>query len=355
MIPAVDASHALHQLTDSIMQAVVCRRPGELLVEERPEPLRGKADVLVRVRRAGICGTDYHIYEGSHPYLQYPRVIGHELSGEVLEAPAGSALKAGQIVVVNPYISCGSCIACRKGKPNCCVNISVLGVHCDGGMCERISVPESNLYPAGGLTLDQAASVEFLAIGAHAVARSKVAPGARILVIGAGPIGLGTAIFGRLSGGDVTIIDRDAERLDFALAAGAAARSFQADDRASELTREATEGDGFDVVFDATGNRASMEAAFAHVAHGGALVLVGVLAVSLSFSDAEFHKREMTVLGSRNALRSDFEVVMAAIEGGRAPLQRLLTHRTSLARVATDLPRWTTDKKGLVKALVEIG
>jgi 2-desacetyl-2-hydroxyethyl bacteriochlorophyllide A dehydrogenase len=235
------------------------------------------------------------------------------------------------------------------------VRIAVLGVHCDGGMCERISVPERNMYPAGGLSLDQAASVEFLAIGAHAVARSGLNSVARTLVIGAGPIGLGTALFARLAGGDVTVMDRDAERVAFASEAQVAARSIEAGDWTSDLIREATGSDGFDLVFDATGNRASMEAAFGYVAHGGTLVLVGVLAENIAFSDPEFHKREMTVVGSRNALRADFETVMAAIEDGRAPLHRLLTHRTSLIGVARDLPRWTTDKAGLVKALVEVG
>lgn len=338
-----------------IMQAIVCRKPGELAIEERPEPLPAEAEALIAVRRIGICGTDYHIYEGSHPYLQYPRVIGHELSGEVLKAPRGGALKPGDTVVVNPYLSCGACVACRKGKPNCCIRIAVLGVHCDGGMCERISAPESNLYPARGLNLDQAASIEFLAIGAHAVARSSLKAGARALVIGAGPIGLGAALFARLAGGDVTIMDRDVERLAFALDAEIAARSIQVDGRTADLVREATGGDGFDFVFDATGNRASMESAFGHVAHGGTLVLIGVLATSLSFSDPEFHKREMTVLGSRNALRVDFETVMAAIEHDRVPLKQLITHRTDLIGVTKDLPRWTTHKAGLVKALVEVG
>src|SRR5450755_3999549 len=167
------------------MQTVVCRKPGELAIEDRPAPQRGPGEVLIGVRRIGICGTDYHIYEGSHPYLNYPRVIGHELSGEVLEAPQGSVFKAGEVVVINPYLSCGTCVACRNGKPNCCVKLAVLGVHRDGGMCERISVLEDNLYPADGLSLDQAASVEFLAIGAHAVARSRLTAGARTLVIGA--------------------------------------------------------------------------------------------------------------------------------------------------------------------------
>lgn len=337
------------------MRAVVCRAPGELALEDRPEPERGEGEVLVRVRRMGICGTDFHIYEGSHPYLHYPRIMGHELSGEVLEAPSGSPLTPGEIVIVNPYVSCGACIACRSGKPNCCVRIAVLGVHRDGGMCERIAVPERNLYPARGLTLDQAASIEFLAIGAHAVARSSVAPGARTLVAGAGPIGLGTALFAGLAGGDVSIMDRDEDRLGFALTSGIAMHGIQAGGRSADLIRKATDGDGFEVVFDATGNLASIEGAFGHVAHGGALVLVSVVAETVRFSDPEFHKREMTVLGSRNALRADFERVVAAIENGRVPLEHLLTHRTSLAGALADLPRWATRKGGLVKAVVEIG
>jgi len=337
------------------MQAVVCRQPGEVALEERPEPIRGEAEVLVGVRRIGLCGTDFHIFEGSHPYLNYPRIIGHEFSGEVLEAPAGSDMKPGQTVVINPYVSCGTCIACRNGKPNCCVRIAVLGVHRDGGCCERISVPAGNLYPARSLTVDQAASTEFLAIGAHAVGRSGVKPGARALVIGAGPIGLGTALFAGIADVDVTIMDRDGARLAFARENDIARRSIIAGDGADGAVAELTKGEGFDLVFDATGNRASMEGAFRHVAHGGTLVLVSVVSENITFSDPEFHKREMTVMGSRNATRDDFERVIAAIEAGRVPLAKLITHRTSLSGAILDLPRWTTEKTGLVKALVEIG
>ena len=337
------------------MQAVVCRQPGEIAIEERPEPARGEGEVLVGISRIGICGTDFHIYEGKHPYLQYPRIVGHEFSGTVIEAPEKSALKPGETVVINPYVACGSCIACRNGKPNCCMQIGVLGVHRDGGMCERISIPESNLYPAGKLTVDQAASCEFLAIGAHAVARSQIKQGARALVIGAGPIGLGAALFAGIAGGHATIMDRDPERIAFAVENRIAARSIKADDRVLDAVASTTGGDGFDVVFDATGNRASMEGAFRHVAHGGTLVLVSIVTDNITFSDPEFHKREMTVMGSRNATRADFERVIAAIESGRVPLPRLISHRTSLADAITDLPRWAQEKRGLVKALVEIG
>jgi len=337
------------------MHALVCRAPGELALDDRPEPERGSTDVLVQVRRVGVCGTDFHIFEGSHPFLEYPRVIGHELAGEVLEARPGSAFRPGQTVVVNPYLSCGSCLACRKGKPNCCMKIAVLGVHRDGGMCERISVPEGNLYDAGNLTVEQAATTEFLAIGAHAVARSGLGDGIPTLVIGAGPIGLGAALFATMAGGEVTIMDYDRGRLTVALESGIAARAIEARDGGEDLVAEATDGDGFELVFDATGSRASMEESFLHVAHGGTLVMVGVVAKPITFSDPEFHKREMRVLASRNALRSDFERVMRALEHGRVPLDRLLTHRATLAEAVRDIPQWAGDKKGLVKALVEIG
>jgi 2-desacetyl-2-hydroxyethyl bacteriochlorophyllide A dehydrogenase len=337
------------------MLTIVCRKPYELAIDERPEPTRAPGEVLVQIRRVGICGTDYHIYEGAHPYLEYPRVMGHELAGEVLEAPDSSLFKAGQRVVVNPYISCGVCVACRNGKPNCCVRIAVFGVHRDGGMCERISIPESNLYSANALSIDQAACIEFLAIGAHAVSRSALRKEMKALVIGAGPIGLGVAIFSDFAGGTVTVMDRDAERLSLAATTINVANTMLARDDAAASVAEITGGDGFDVVFDATGNRASMEGAFPYVAHGGELILVGVISDKLTFSDPEFHKREMTLKGTRNALRSDFEHVMTAVCDGKVPLDRLITHRTTLARAILDLGRWTTDKRGLVKALIEVG
>jgi 2-desacetyl-2-hydroxyethyl bacteriochlorophyllide A dehydrogenase len=336
------------------MQAVVCRKPGELVLEERPEPRRGDGEVLVQIRRIGICGTDYHIYEGTHPFLQYPRVMGHELSAEVIEAPSGSALQRGQVVIVNPYLSCGTCVACRNGKPNCCMRIAVLGVHRDGGMTERLSLPEGNLYPAGPLSIDQAATVEFLAIGAHAVRRAGIRRGARCLVIGAGPIGLGAAIFAQVDGAAVTVMDRDPARAELAMSIVTGAASIVAGETPAAAVADATKGDGFDIVIDATGNRSSMESAFGYVAHGGCYVLLGLIQETISFSDPDFHKRETTLLASRNALRSDFEHVMAALAAGRIPLGKLITHHTSLAGAVNDLPRWTKEKRGLVKSIIDL-
>jgi 2-desacetyl-2-hydroxyethyl bacteriochlorophyllide A dehydrogenase len=233
------------------------------------------------------------------------------------------------------------------------MKVSVLGVHEDGGMSGLLSLPAANLIPAPGLSADQCAAVEFLAIGAHAVRRGAVAKGDRVLVVGTGPIGLGAALFSRLSGGEVSIFDHDPERAWTAKAITGAA-TLSADGDLAAAAGRATDGDGFDVVFDATGNRAAMEVGFDAVASAGRFVLVSVVKDPITFQDPDFHRKEMTLLGSRNATSVDFERVMAAMRGGDVPMDRLITHRTSLEGALDDLPRWAGDKTGLVKALIEI-
>ena len=339
----------------AVMKAAVCSAPHSISVETRPTAVRLENEVLLKINRAGICGTDYHIYEGLHPFLNYPRVIGHELSGTVVEMPQSCKFEIGQSVVINPYIACGACHACKIGKPNCCMNIAVLGVHRDGGMCEYISLPERNLTSAEGLSLDEAATVEFLAIGAHAVRRSGVGAGDHALVVGAGPIGLGAAIFAQIAGANVTLVDRDVERLQLASSAAGIVNTIAADADVAAKVMSASNQNGFDAVFDATGNRTSMEHSFSYVAHGGTYVLVGLIKDDITFADSEFHKREMTLMASRNATSVDFDHVISAIKLKKVEIANLLTHRTSLADIHRDLPHWATNKKGLIKALVEIG
>lgn len=337
------------------MKALICNEPGRLALIDRPAPRRLSAgEIRLSVSHVGICGTDYHIFEGKHPFLQYPRVMGHEISARVAEAAPGSNHAVGDLVIVNPYIACGTCIACRRGKPNCCTAIQVLGVHTDGAFCEEIVIPEANAYPAGGLTAEQAATVEFLAIGAHAVRRAGAAEERRALVIGAGPIGLGTALFARIAGFDVTLSDMSEERLGVARNRFGFESSLLAGASALAEGMEMTGGEGFDAVFDATGNARSMNAALPFVAHGGVLVFVSVVKDEIAFPDPEFHKREMSIIGSRNALREDFLHVAASIASGAVDTGLLITHRTGLAGAIDDLPRWAHQKEGLIKAVIAI-
>jgi 2-desacetyl-2-hydroxyethyl bacteriochlorophyllide A dehydrogenase len=332
------------------MRAILCPEPGKLTLIDIPRPELRPGEVRVAIRHIGICGTDYHIFEGTHPMLAYPRIMGHELSGVVADAN-GSAFAAGDPVVINPYLNCGHCPACREGKSNCCETLRVIGVHCDGGMTEEVVLPAQNLYPATGLSLQQAAMVEFLAIGAHAVRRTQIKPGARVLVVGAGPIGLGTAFFAKIAGGDVTLVDASAAKVEKTRALGF--RSFLVSEMEGDAFK-AEKASGFDAVLDATGSIRAMNASLLHVRSGGDYTLVGVITGDLVWPDPEVHRRELTIRGSRNATREDFEHVMDSIRRGLVPTADLATHATDLDHVLDDMPRWVHDRDGLIKAIISV-
>jgi 2-desacetyl-2-hydroxyethyl bacteriochlorophyllide A dehydrogenase len=335
------------------MLTVICETPGVLRAEQRTLPAPAGDEVLLRVRRVGVCGTDLHIYSGDQPYLAYPRVMGHELSGTVEQAPAGSALAPGDPVFVMPYLSCGHCVACRQGKTNCCVNIQVLGVHRDGAFAEYLAVPQAFVHPAVGVSLDQAAMVEFLAIGAHAVRRGAVRAGQRVLVVGTGPIGMAAVLFATLRGAAVTALDTRPERVAFCQRhLHAAAGVVIGPDDEAELSR-LTDGEFYDVVFDATGNARAMERGFRFIAHGGSYVLVSIVRGDIAFADPEFHKREATLLSSRNATLEDFETVLDAMRAGRVPDAALNTHRLALADVPDRFATLLDPAQQVVKAIVE--
>lgn len=336
------------------MMGLVCERPGKLSLVETDDPVCGPEDVLIRIRRVGVCGTDYHIYKGDQPYLTYPRLIGHELAGEIVQAPASSRFAPGDIVAVEPYLYCGECIACRKGRTNCCQQISVLGVHQDGGMCAYLTVPPRNVVSAAGLSLDQAAMLEFLSIGAHGIRRSQAAAGDRVLVVGAGPIGIAATIFAQARGAQVTVLERNENRLKFCEEILNVAHGVPAGNGARDMLSELTAGAFYDIVIDATGSPGAMEKGFGFVAHGGKYVLLSIVQADIAFHDPDFHKREMTLLSSRNATKEDFSTVVDAIRAGKVPTGELATHRAPLAAAAGIIPRWAQPDSGVIKALIEV-
>ncbi|MDQ0654210.1 zinc-binding alcohol dehydrogenase family protein [Pseudomonas cedrina] len=335
------------------MLTVICNEPGSLTAVEREKPVRKPGEILIRIKRVGVCGTDLHIFTGNQPYLEYPRVMGHEFSGVVEEADSASDLKSGDVVYVMPYLSCGTCIACRQGKTNCCTRIQVLGVHCDGAFTQYLSIPHAFVHKAVGVSLDQAAMIEFLSIGAHAVRRSNVQADKRALVVGTGPIGMAAAIFASLRGAQVTVLDTRDDRLAFCkehLKIHAAVKIGEGD---KETLAELTEGDFFDVVFDATGNARAMERGFEFIAHGGTYVMISVVRDSITFSDPEFHKREATLMGSRNATHEDFRHVEECLRNGLIPHAALNTHRLALSDVPSAFATLLDPKQGVVKAIIE--
>lgn len=338
------------------MKVAVCQEPDQMKIDDADMPVAASHEALIRIRRIGVCGTDLHAYKGRQPFFSYPRILGHELAGEIESVPGENTdFKKGDPVAVVPYLECGQCIACRAGRTNCCVKLNVFGVHSDGGMCEYLTVPADHLIRADGLEWDQIALVECLAIGAHAVRRAEIRPGEHVLVIGAGPIGLGALQFARVDGAKIIAMDISASRLEFCKTEMGIAHTVTAGDDAAEQLAEITDGNFPSVVFDATGNAASMKSAVGYLSHSGRLVYVGLVKGDISINDPAFHLRETTLLFSRNATREDFVHVIECLRSGKATTAGFVTHRAPLEELPDHFDGWTDPKSEVIKAMVEVG
>ncbi|QJD97274.1 zinc-binding alcohol dehydrogenase family protein [Mucilaginibacter robiniae] len=335
------------------MKTLVCTEPGTFTYGEAVKPELTSDHAIIKIKRIGVCGTDLHAFRGTQPYFSYPRVLGHELSGELVEFDNAPGFVKGEAVTFIPYFNCGICIACRSGKPNCCVNIQVCGVHADGGMVEYLSVPSRLLVHGEGLTYDELALVEPLAIGAHGIRRADVQPGEFVLVMGAGPIGLGTMEFARIAGAQVIALDVSADRLQFCREKLNVAHTINpAEVDAVEALRQITNGDMATVVIDATGNLKAIEGGINYLAHGGRYVLIGLQKEAFSFSHPEFHKRESTLMSSRNATRQDFEHVIASMKQGLVDPKTYITHRVVFDEVGEHFESWLNPANGVIKAMI---
>ncbi len=336
------------------MKTLVCIKPGQFEYVDRPQPILTKGNSIIRIKRVGICGTDLHAFEGTQPYFQYPRVLGHELAGEVVEVGHAKNFKVGEAVTVIPYIHCGKCIACRSGKTNCCISMRVCGVHSDGGMAEYFSVPSELLLHGDGLSYDHLALVEPLAIGAHGLRRAAVTPGEFVLVIGAGPIGLGAMQYASLAGAQVIALDVNTERLKFCNESLGIKHFLNPSvDRVVLQLKDITKGDMPTLIIDATGNLKAINNGFNYLAHGSRYVLIGLQKDDISFSHPEFHKREATLMSSRNATLQDFVYVMNSIRTGSINPLKLITHRVKFGDVASEFDKWLQPGEGVIKAMVE--
>jgi 2-desacetyl-2-hydroxyethyl bacteriochlorophyllide A dehydrogenase len=337
------------------MKTLVCTQPHNFEYQTKPQPALTSGNAIINIKRIGICGTDLHAYEGTQPYFSYPRVLGHELSGELVEFDLAPGFEVGEKVTIIPYFNCGECIACRSGKPNCCVNIKVCGVHIDGGMVEYLSVSTYSLVHGDGLGFDELALVEPLAIGAHGINRAGVNPGEFVLVIGAGPIGLGTMEFARIAGAKVIAMDINNARLQFCKDRLKVDHTLNpASTNVIENLKDITNGDMPTVVIDATGSQQAINNGFQYMAHGGRYVLIGLQKGEITFSHPEFHKREATLMSSRNATRADFEHVIDAIKRGMVDPLIYITHRTDFDSLKDQFPSWLDPATGVIKAMVSI-
>ncbi len=337
------------------MKILVCTKPGELNYRQKEMPQLQKGHAIIKIKRIGICGTDLHAYEGTQPFFEYPRILGHELAGELIEFDDAAGFEKGETVSFIPYFNCSKCIACRNGLPNCCAAIQVCGVHVDGGLGEYLQVPSYALLHGEGLGFDELALVEPLAIGAHSIRRAGVTKDEFVLVVGAGPIGLGIAEFARIAGGNVIVMDINDNRLNFCTSKLKIAHSINPLlEDALEKLKTITNGDMPTVVIDATGNQKAIVNAFQYMSHGARYVLVGLQKGEINFSHPEFHKREATLMSSRNATREDFEHVIASMKKSLVQPENYITHRVKFGEVKDNFQSWLNPATGVIKAMVEM-
>jgi 2-desacetyl-2-hydroxyethyl bacteriochlorophyllide A dehydrogenase len=337
------------------VKTITLNAPGELSLQEATPPDSiHKDEALVQVLRVGICGTDIHAFEGKQPFFSYPRIIGHELAVKVLELGEDSHkyhVSVGDVCAVEPYINCEACAACLSGTPNACMHMQVLGVHQDGGMRETMVVPIRKLHPANQLPLESLALVEMLSIGAHAVRRAQIDKTDTVLVIGAGPIGMGTMLFARLMNARVIAMDVSPGRLAFCKDVLGIQDIIDARENPLETLRSMTESLPTTVI-DATGSVKSMTDAFHYVVHGGKLVYVGLVSANITFNDPHFHSHELTLLASRNATSEDFEWVINSLSEGTVSLDGWITHSISAGDFPEAFPEWLKPDSGLIKGML---
>ena len=339
------------------MKSIVLKEPGHLAYAETSLDDQLLPDeALLKVHRVGVCGTDYHAYAGNQPFFSYPRILGHELGVEVVRV--GSAVQKvapGDKCSVEPYLNATQDQAVRNGFTNCGENISVVGVHQDGGMREYLKLPAHYLHPSASLGYDQLALVEPLGIGCHAVNRARVTADDYVLVVGAGPIGLAATQFATATGARTVVMDVNADRLAFAASAMSIAGTVvAAQPDTLEQLKQQFDGDLPTVVMDATGNRSSMAQALEYAAPAGRIVFIGLFQGDFSFHDPYFHKKELTLMASRNALPADFRQIIRMMEAGEINTDAWITHRSTFGEMIDHFEAWSKPETGVIKAVVSL-
>ena len=337
------------------MKSLILQKPFDFQYKEVPnDPSLAPNEVLLKIHNIGICGTDYHAFRGNQPFFSYPRRLGHELGAEIIAV--GEGVDVGKYplssrVSVEPYLHCGTCSACRRGKTNCCETLQVLGVHTEGGMTEFIKVPAAKVHISKTLAYEQLALVETLAIGCHAVERAAIAENDVVLVIGAGPIGLSVVEFARLTGAPIFVLDMDMNRLAFCAEmynVKTILKTATDFDLSAHLPERPT------VIFDATGNEHSMNDTIKEVANGGKIIFVGLHQGNVVFKDTDFHRREVTLMSSRNALPPNFKFIIKNMENGVIDTSKWITHRVDFGDLVNRFAEFLDPKSRVIKAIIQM-
>lgn len=351
------------------MKAVYIPEPGRVELRELPMPVRGAGEALLKLRYGGICGSDLGSYRGAFAYFDYPRIPGHEFSAEIMEVDENEAgLKPGMLVTANPYFNCGQCHACRNGLVNACMDNQTMGCQRDGAFCEYIAMPVERLYAGKGLSAKALAVIEPYCIGHHGVARAQIRAGQKALIVGGGAIGLMAAIAAKSRGARVYLCDvpgarekllksQEAYGLDGILLNEGPDAMSEATMRLTGAARFAggVQANGFDVCIEAVGLPETFQTCIDCAAFGGSVVLIGVSKQSLDFSFTVIQKKELTIFGSRNAMRQDFLEAIDEAAAGRLGLEKAVSCVYPLEKAAQAFKDFNENRGRMIKVLLGFG
>ena len=338
------------------MKAIVIPKPYEIEIRDIPMPEVKEGEALLKVRCVGICGADVASYTGNQPFTTYPRIPGHEFSAEIVTVPENDkGLKPGDIVTCNPYFNCGECYSCKRGYVNCCTDNQTMGVQRDGAFCEYISMPVERIYPGMGLSAEELALIEPFSISQHAVSRAVIKPTDRVLIVGAGPIGLFALLAAKQKAGKIAVADILPNRLELAKAYGADAVINTKTEDFDAFTKEFTDGNGFDVCIEACGQPETFLACIDQAAFAANIILIGNGKRETSFVHSVLLKKELNLYGSRNALKDDFINNIKLVADGDVDVNRMVSGIYPMDRAIEAFDALANNKGDLAKLLIRIG
>lgn len=337
------------------MKAITIVTPGKVELREIPIPTPGENEALLKPLFGGICGSDLNSYRGSNAYMAYPRVPGHEFSAQIVRiGPNPKDFKPGDIVICNPYFNCGACYSCRHGLVNACMSNQTMGVQRDGAFSEYIVMPVSRLIDGKGLSPKTLALIEPFCIGSHGIRRAQVKAGDKVLVVGAGTIGVLAAIAAKACGAEVYIADIAEKKLEYAMGFGLDGTILN---ESSEAFRQSvnriTNGNGFDVTVEAVGLPSTLQNCLDAAAFGGRVAIIGIGKHNIDLDFTIIQKKELNIYGSRNALTEDFEALVDSVIENKLNLDGIITNIYPFQEAAKAFADFDKNAANMLKVMIE--
>lgn len=338
------------------MKTIIINKPGEVEIIEQAMPVRKQGEALLKILYGGICGSDLGTYRGTFAYASYPRIPGHEFSAEIIEIGDNDRnLKPGMIVTCNPYFNCGHCYSCQRGLVNCCTSNETMGAQRDGAFSEYITMPIERIYDGKGLSAKTLALIEPFCISYHGISRANIQPNDKVLVIGAGTIGVLAAVAAKAKGAKVYISDVAENKMNYAIETFGLDGSILNDSPENFIKRveEITNGNYFDVTIEAVGLPSTFQACIDATAFGARMVQIGVGKRTHEFDFTLLQKKELNVYGSRNALKKDFLELIDLVKSGKVDLEKIVTNTYNLDEADKAFQDFSKNAASMLKVVIK--